>query len=150
MKRAGRDKIQSVPDRIIVLKNAGAAAQAADEANFRIKYAEVLNAAQLAAVTHRNGPLLVVAGAGSGKTRTLIYRVAGLRDRSEPAMLGVGLPWGGADPRLPLPAFHFLSPPPFFHALRSPTIRPFLLPDALARDRDEITASKASIPGCRC
>ena len=77
VKRAGLDKIEAVPDRVIVLKNAGASAQAADDANFRIKYAEVLNAAQLAAVTHRDGPLLVVAGAGSGKTRTLIYRVAG-------------------------------------------------------------------------
>src|SRR5713101_5998648 len=84
VKIAGRDKIQSVPDRIIVLKNAGAPAQAADEANFRIKYAEVLNAAQLAAVTHRNGPLLVVAGAGSGKTRTLIYRVARLIESGVP------------------------------------------------------------------
>src|SRR6266849_1267236 len=52
--------------------------------NFRIKYAEVLNAAQLAAVTHRNGPLLVVAGAGSGKTRTLIYRVARLIESGVP------------------------------------------------------------------
>src|SRR5260370_37595873 len=84
VKRAGRDKIQSVPDRIIVLKNAGATAQAADEASFRIKYAEVLNAAQLAAVTHRNGPLLVVAGAGSGKPRTLIYRVARLIESGVP------------------------------------------------------------------
>src|SRR5216684_2246833 len=84
VKRAGRDNILTVPDRIILLKNAGASAQAADEANFRIKYAEVLNAAQLAAVTHRNGPLLVVAGAGSGKTRTLIYRVARLIESGVP------------------------------------------------------------------
>src|SRR6266849_10105463 len=82
--RAGQDKIEAVPDRVIVLKNAGAAAQAVDEASFRIKYAEVLNAAQLAAVTHRNGPLLVVAGAGSGKTRTLIYRVARLIESGVP------------------------------------------------------------------
>jgi len=37
VKRAGRDKIEAVPDRIIVLKNAAASAQAADEANFRIR-----------------------------------------------------------------------------------------------------------------
>src|SRR5713226_1054373 len=85
VKRAGRDKIEAVPDRVIVLKNAGATAQTADEANFRIKYAEVLNAAQLAAVTHRNGPLLVIAGAGSGKTRTLIYRVARLIESGVPS-----------------------------------------------------------------
>ena len=41
-------------------------------------YAKVLNPAQLAAVTHDTGPLLVIAGAGSGKTRTLTYRVARL------------------------------------------------------------------------
>jgi DNA helicase-2/ATP-dependent DNA helicase PcrA len=37
---------------------------------------EVLNPAQYAAVTHGDGPLLVIAGAGSGKTRTLVYRMA--------------------------------------------------------------------------
>ncbi len=56
----------------------------ADERNFKIKYAELLNPAQLAAVTHREGPLLVVAGAGSGKTRTLIYRVARLIESGVP------------------------------------------------------------------
>jgi len=35
-----------------------------------------LNPDQRKAVTHGNGPLLIVAGAGSGKTRTLAYRVA--------------------------------------------------------------------------
>ena len=43
-----------------------------------IEYAEVLNPSQLEAVTHGTGPLLVIAGAGSGKTRTLTYRVARL------------------------------------------------------------------------
>lgn len=40
-----------------------------------------LNPAQLAAATHRDGPLLIIAGAGTGKTRTLVYRVAHLIER---------------------------------------------------------------------
>ncbi|MFH1612674.1 MAG: UvrD-helicase domain-containing protein [bacterium] len=39
---------------------------------------EKLNTAQQEAVIHIDGPLLVVAGAGSGKTRILIYRIAHL------------------------------------------------------------------------
>ena len=43
---------------------------------YRIDYARALNAAQHAAATAPGGPTLVVAGAGTGKTRTLVYRVA--------------------------------------------------------------------------
>jgi DNA helicase-2/ATP-dependent DNA helicase PcrA len=49
-----------------------------------ISYAEVLNPSQLEAVTHDSGPLLVIAGAGSGKTRTLTYRVARLVEEGVP------------------------------------------------------------------
>src|ERR1700675_2866031 len=45
---------------------------------FRIDYRAELNPAQHEAVTTVDGPLLVVAGAGTGKTRTLVYRVARL------------------------------------------------------------------------
>src|SRR5580692_10094909 len=40
-----------------------------------------LNPAQLAAATHGDGPLLIIAGAGTGKTRTLVHRVAHLLQR---------------------------------------------------------------------
>ena len=47
-------------------------------------YAEELNPQQLAAVEAIDGPALVIAGAGSGKTRTLVYRVARLIDLGIP------------------------------------------------------------------
>ncbi|HRN53319.1 MAG TPA: ATP-dependent helicase, partial [Gemmatimonadaceae bacterium] len=50
----------------------------------RVDFAAELNAAQLKAATHPDGPLLIVAGAGTGKTRTLVYRVAHLIDRGVP------------------------------------------------------------------
>jgi len=46
--------------------------------DYTIPYGELLNRQQMEAVFHDEGPALVVAGAGTGKTRTLIYRVARL------------------------------------------------------------------------
>jgi len=43
-----------------------------------IEYEKELNPEQYRVVTEQGGPLLVLAGAGSGKTRTLTYRVAHL------------------------------------------------------------------------
>jgi DNA helicase-2/ATP-dependent DNA helicase PcrA len=44
----------------------------------KIEYEKELNESQYEAVTTVDGPLLIVAGAGTGKTRTLVYRVARL------------------------------------------------------------------------
>lgn len=44
-----------------------------------------LNPEQAAAATFGDGPLLIIAGAGTGKTRTLVYRVAHLIERGVPA-----------------------------------------------------------------
>ena len=51
---------------------------------FTIRYEEALNPAQLEAVMIQQGPLLVIAGAGSGKTRTLVYRVARMIESGVP------------------------------------------------------------------
>ena len=45
---------------------------------YRVRYDEELNSEQLEVVMAGEGPLLVIAGAGSGKTRALTYRVSRL------------------------------------------------------------------------
>ncbi len=50
----------------------------------RVDYAHDLNEQQLAAVMHPGGPMLVLAGAGTGKTRTLVYRASRLIEDGVP------------------------------------------------------------------
>jgi DNA helicase-2/ATP-dependent DNA helicase PcrA len=45
---------------------------------YKVAYADQLNSEQLEVVMAGEGPMLVIAGAGSGKTRTLTYRVSRL------------------------------------------------------------------------
>jgi len=52
--------------------------------NFSINYEKELTAEQLKVVTAPNGPMLVIAGAGSGKTRAATYRVAYLVESGVP------------------------------------------------------------------
>ena len=49
-----------------------------DESRFAINYQQELNVSQYEAVSAVNGAYLIIAGAGTGKTRTLVYRVARL------------------------------------------------------------------------
>jgi len=55
---------------------------------YKINYEADLNKAQYEAVMHDSGPALVIAGAGTGKTRTLIYRLARMiEDGNNPASI---------------------------------------------------------------
>lgn len=58
---------------------------AGEPSRWQIDYRGELNEAQHRAATTLDGPVLVVAGAGSGKTRTLTYRVARLVEGGVPA-----------------------------------------------------------------
>ncbi len=60
------------------LHETGLIKKSIDEARFVINYKEELNNAQYEAASAVDGAYLIIAGAGTGKTRTLVYRVARL------------------------------------------------------------------------
>ena len=60
-----------------ILRNPSASAASSSGLDYR----KELNAAQYDAATAVDGPILIIAGAGTGKTRTLVYRVAHLIDQ---------------------------------------------------------------------
>ncbi|MBZ0200889.1 MAG: ATP-dependent helicase [Ignavibacteriaceae bacterium] len=61
-----------------VNQETGFTKKAIDEARFIINYKNELNAAQYEAASAVEGSYLIIAGAGTGKTRTLVYRVSRL------------------------------------------------------------------------
>lgn len=60
------------------LVNNQLASRQIDESKFQIDYQNELNPAQYEAASAIEGAYLIIAGAGTGKTRTLVYRVARL------------------------------------------------------------------------
>ncbi len=118
--------------------------------SLRIDYASELNAQQFEAVTAPPGPALVLAGAGTGKTRTLTYRVAWLIENGLPPhrillltftnkaakemMTRVGNLLGGELPQLWGGTFHSIG----LRILRLHADRLGYRPDFTVADREDV------------
>ncbi|MDX2129983.1 MAG: ATP-dependent helicase [Chloroherpetonaceae bacterium] len=70
-----------MPEKVFILKDDESSSIQTPTSVDLEKYRKDLNAEQLQAVMHTQGPLLVVAGAGTGKTKTLTYRVSYLIEK---------------------------------------------------------------------
>ncbi|PIO47799.1 MAG: hypothetical protein CMR00_08445 [[Chlorobium] sp. 445] len=75
---------ENMPTRKFILSNDSFAEQPASCVRLE-RYEKDLNAAQLEAVRTTQGAVLAIAGAGTGKTKTLTYRVAYLIEAGVPA-----------------------------------------------------------------
>ncbi|HSV30946.1 MAG TPA: UvrD-helicase domain-containing protein [Atribacteraceae bacterium] len=71
-----------LPSDALILRNSGG--QVPARGTFSIDYEKELNEEQCRVVLAEDGPMLVIAGAGSGKTRTITYRMAHLIERGVP------------------------------------------------------------------
>ena len=85
-----------------------------------------LNRSQQAAVTHPGGPLLILGGAGTGKTATLIRRFAWLVEQETPADAVLGLAFSSSAAAEMLERLEELLQPPY-EELRVSTFHAFCL-----------------------
>ena len=78
------NKLETLGDKKVVHKKYVLKKRSGVNTNYKVNYFEDLNDKQLEAVMANEGSLLVIAGAGSGKTKTLTYRVARLIEDGVP------------------------------------------------------------------
>ncbi len=78
------NEVEILGDKKVVHKKYVLKKRSGVKTDYKVNYSEDLNEKQLEAVMSNEGALLVIAGAGSGKTKTLTYRVARLIEDGTP------------------------------------------------------------------
>ncbi len=76
------DSLQAHIRHVEATAKAGYRSDFDESKKYRVDYKKELNQAQFKAATKINGPVLVIAGAGSGKTRAIVYRVSFLLENN--------------------------------------------------------------------